>query len=136
MSPSMEPIPDGVNIDIACCILPHLIPLTSHISEAERRNGARIIVTGLTATEQGICSIMADRQATGRTPVPQTPGLAERLVQHAKTIRNPAAAAAMGDDMREAARIIEEWRAGIREAIETTADDTTRARLTKLLEAD
>jgi hypothetical protein len=64
---------------------------------------------------------------------PQT-SLAERLIQHAKTIRNPAAAAAMGDDMREAARIIEEWRVGIQEVIATTADDTTRVRLQKLLE--
>ena len=77
---------------------------------------------------------MAERQTTGRSPAPQTPGLAERLIQHAKIIRNPAAAAAMGDDMREAARIIEEWHAGIHEAIATTADDTTRARLQKLVE--
>jgi hypothetical protein len=40
----------------------------------------------------------------------------------------------MGDDMREAARIIEEWRVGIREAIETTKDEGTHARLAKLVE--
>jgi hypothetical protein len=80
---------------------------------------------------------MAKAHPTHTGPASQTAdvaGLATRLIQHAKTIRNPAAAAAMGDDMREAARIIEEWHAGIHEAIATTADDTTRARLQKLVE--
>jgi hypothetical protein len=74
---------------------------------------------------------MATKQVIGRPQAPQT--LAERLVQHAKTIRNPAAAAAMGDDMREAARIIEEWRVGIAECAESTTDSDARRRLQKLL---
>jgi hypothetical protein len=60
--------------------------------------------------------------------------LAERLVGHADTIRNPAAAKVMGEDMREAARVISTWRAGLEEIIRSTGDDTLRARLTKLLE--
>jgi hypothetical protein len=40
----------------------------------------------------------------------------------------------MGDDMREAARIIEEWRVEIREVIARTMDDDARARLQKLVE--
>jgi len=97
------------------------------------RDGAGNIVAGLTTqTEKADC--MAKAYPTGSNPASQTAGLAERLLQHAKTIRNPAAAAAMGDDMREAARVIEDWRVGIRECIESTKDDDTRARLAKLVE--
>jgi hypothetical protein len=81
---------------------------------------------------------MAARKTTESPPASQTPGegLAARLIEHAKTIRNPAAAAAMGNDMRAAALILQKWQEGIREAIASTADDTTRARLSKLLEGD
>jgi len=80
---------------------------------------------------------MAKKHSTDSDPASQTidvAGLAERLIQHAKAIRNPAAAAGMGDDMREAARLIKAWRAGIQECIKGTTDDDTRARLAKLVE--
>ncbi len=81
---------------------------------------------------------MATKHSTGSPPTSQTSeemaALAARLVEHAGTIRSPAAAKAMGDDMREAARVIEHLRKGIREAIQHTTDDDLRARLAKLVE--
>lgn len=70
-------------------------------------------------------------------PRPQGPealaALAERLVHHAESIRNPAAKA-MKEDLREAARILDHLRAGIYEVVRTTKDEAIQAYLTKLLE--
>jgi hypothetical protein len=79
---------------------------------------------------------MTRKHSTESPPPRQTAGegLPARLIEHAKAIRNPAAAASMGDDMREAARVIEAWQVGIVECIECTKDDDTRARLRKLLD--
>lgn len=76
---------------------------------------------------------MAEKHSTNQTRTSQTPGLAERLVEHAGNVRNPTAKA-MAEDMREAARIMRNFWVGIHEAIESTKDDDTRARLTKLVE--
>jgi hypothetical protein len=54
---------------------------------------------------------MAKKEPTNQPLAPQTAAaLAERLIQHADNIRNPAAAATMGADMRAAAALIESWR--------------------------
>jgi hypothetical protein len=78
------------------------------------------------------------KSTTDSPPASQTPGdlaaLAARLVEHAGTIRNPAAAKAMGDDMRKAAGVIDRLRTGIEEVIQHTKDDDLRARLAKLVE--
>jgi hypothetical protein len=79
---------------------------------------------------------MATRKITESSPALQTQGLTERLIRHADNIRNPAAAATMGADMREAAGLIEAWRVGIAGAIVATEDDATRDHLSRLLEGN
>lgn len=76
---------------------------------------------------------MAAKHSTESAPAPQTQGLAERLIRHADNIRNPAAKA-LGEDLRLAAKVISKWRVGVQEVIQHSHEDTTRARLTKLLE--
>ena len=50
--------------------------------------------------------LLASKHTTGSPPTPQTMELAQRLVDHADGIRNPAASKAMGENMRAAARVI------------------------------
>jgi hypothetical protein len=60
---------------------------------------------GLTMTTRGV--IMATKQST-ETPSPaQIAELARRLIRHADNIRNPAAKATLGEDLRATARVLQ-----------------------------
>jgi hypothetical protein len=86
--------------------------------------------------EQEKLFIMAEKQTTNQTPTSQTMALAQRLVDHAENIRNPAASKAMGKDMQTVARLIRKWWVGIHEAITRTGDEDLRAHLTNLVEGE
>jgi hypothetical protein len=74
---------------------------------------------------------MAKKHSSDSPSTRQTPeaisALAERPTKHADAVRNPASRR-MGDDMRQASKVIAEW--GILEITKVTSDAEIRARLT------